>query len=209
MQNPKQNMNRINFLILEKFHLSISKLFRFTFTSRSRFSGIFISLSFLDLDLKSFFFTCTSRKKWMAFLLHFHFSIVQNPLSQDTVTMIGNGTALRTLSDRKYISTGPRQQSTPLRNRTSSHQTYTNVNDQKFPSFDGKLWEGQTDLPIYQFFKFQGSSLFGYYSIYKTDRLKGRAISKMTKVFKTTDFCRTGRKGKGKGRNRTNNNTRR
>ena len=74
----KKNWNFLDFLILknfskilEKFHFSISKLFHFTFTSWSRFPVIFISLSLLDLHLKSFFFICTSRKKWMAFFLNF------------------------------------------------------------------------------------------------------------------------------------------
>ena len=99
--NYKKDANRsksvlFKFLrILEKFHFSISilKLFHFTFTSRSRFPVIYISF----LDLKAFVFhlhfskrvngifiisLCTSREKWKIFFLHF--SIVQNPLSQDT-----------------------------------------------------------------------------------------------------------------------------
>ena len=60
-----------------------SRFFFLNFTSRSRV--IFISFSLLDLDFQSFlfhfhfsisisshyFFTCTSRKEWMAFFLHF------------------------------------------------------------------------------------------------------------------------------------------
>ena len=44
--------------ILEKFHfsISISRQFHFTFHSRSRFWGFFISLFILDLDLKAFSF---------------------------------------------------------------------------------------------------------------------------------------------------------
>ena len=61
MQNPKQSMSGIIFRfskILEKFHfsISISKLFHLSFTSWSQFPVIFILLSFLNLDLQSFFF---------------------------------------------------------------------------------------------------------------------------------------------------------
>ena len=70
--------------ILEKFHFSISKLFHFTFTFRSRFPVIFISLSFLDLYIKSFFSLALLEKSEWHFFFTFYFSIVQNPLSQDT-----------------------------------------------------------------------------------------------------------------------------
>ena len=73
VQNPKQCTSEIIF----KFSRN--------FTSRSRSWSFFISLSLLDLNFPSFlfhfhfsisisthyFFTCTSRKEWMAFFLHF------------------------------------------------------------------------------------------------------------------------------------------
>ena len=79
--NYKKDANRsksvlFKFLrILEKFHFSISilKLFHFTFTSQSRFPVIFISLSFLDLDLNSLFF-------------HLHFSIRVNGIFSSLFT---------------------------------------------------------------------------------------------------------------------------
>ena len=60
--------------ILEKFHfsISISKLFHFTFTSRSRFPVIYIS--FLDLNLKAFVFHCLLEKSEWHFYFTLHFS---------------------------------------------------------------------------------------------------------------------------------------
>ena len=87
---PKTKYVRNNFLILENsreislldldlevfsfhchFSISISSHFYFTFISRSRSKVIFFSLLLLERGEWDFFFT-------------FHFSIVQNPLSQDT-----------------------------------------------------------------------------------------------------------------------------
>ena len=81
--------------ILEKFHfsISISRQFHFTFHSRSRFWGIFISLFTLDLDIKAFSFhfsfskwvklifisLFTSRNEWNRF--SFHFSLLDFPIS--------------------------------------------------------------------------------------------------------------------------------
>ena len=57
--------------IIIKFHFSISSHFHFTFTSRSRFPVFLFHFALLGRSERYFFFT-------------FHFSIVQNPLSQDT-----------------------------------------------------------------------------------------------------------------------------
>ena len=81
--------------ILEKSHfsISISRQFHFTFHSRSRFWGIFISLFTLDLDIKAFSFhfsfskwvklifisLFTSRNEWNRF--SFHFSLLDFPIS--------------------------------------------------------------------------------------------------------------------------------
>ena len=81
--------------ILKKFHfsISISRQFHFTFHSRSRFWGIFISLFTLDLDIKAFSFhfsfskwvnqifisLFTSRNEWTRF--PFHFSLLELPIS--------------------------------------------------------------------------------------------------------------------------------
>ena len=80
--------------ILEKFHfwISILRHFYFTFHSRSRFWGLFISLFFLDLDLKAFSFHFSfskwvklifislfiSRNEWTRF--SFHFSLLERPI---------------------------------------------------------------------------------------------------------------------------------
>ena len=55
-----------------KFHFSISSHFYFTFTSRSRFPVIFISLSFLEKSERDKNFTHFLEKKRVKFYTKFH-----------------------------------------------------------------------------------------------------------------------------------------
>ena len=58
--------------IFLKFHFSISSHFYFTFTSRSRFPVIFISLSFLEKSERDKNFTLFLEKKRVKFYTKFH-----------------------------------------------------------------------------------------------------------------------------------------
>ena len=98
-QNEKHLEQNLGiFLILEKFHFSISRHFHFTFHFSKKWIRFLFHFSLLEKSESDFHFTFTSRKKWIKFSFHFslleksetdfhftfHFSNFQYPLSQDT-----------------------------------------------------------------------------------------------------------------------------